>query len=208
MVILVALIYRADERSSIKSYIFQMGNYASERIGNLQDINNISSNNLRNKLIAKYVSEYFKVIPDDADVKNRPVLKDLSDYDVFDDWKKNEAEKIAEMSKKKMFRMVRVSDDGIAPLDTTNNTATKTSDAGSEVYYIVQYNTWTWQESNVMKTEPIKEQNSVVLGIKFEPGLREKIRDKKINIKKYLQDGKNPAGLFKFKVKSVIDKAL
>ena len=63
MVILTAFIYRANEKSSIKTYIFQMNNIQNQRIGALQDINDMSAVDLRDKLIKKYVAEYFKVIP-------------------------------------------------------------------------------------------------------------------------------------------------
>ena len=53
IIVLVALLYRANERSSIKSYIFQTNNFASQRVGELQDINDISAEDLRNKLIKK-----------------------------------------------------------------------------------------------------------------------------------------------------------
>ena len=202
MVVLIALIYRANERSSIKTYIFQTENYASERLGNLQDIDTISADDLRNKLIKKYVSEYFKVIPGDEDVTNRLILKSLSDLNVFKQWVNDEAVKISEMSQKNMFRMVRINDNGIAPLDKTNQTK-----SDGELYYIVRYTTLTWSEPNIMKIDPIQEENSVVLGIVFEPGLRSKTNNRKdINIRQYLQEGKSPAGLFKFNVKNVITK--
>ena len=202
MVVLIALIYRANERSSIKTYIFQTENYASERLGNLQDIDTISADDLRNKLIKKYVSEYFKVIPGDEDVTNRLILKNLSDLNVFKQWVNDEAVKISEMSQKNMFRMVRINDNGIAPLDKTSQTK-----SDGELYYIVRYTTLTWSEPNIMKIDPIQEENSVVLGIEFEPGLRSKTNNRKdINIRQYLQEGKSPAGLFKFNVKNVITK--
>ena len=53
MVVLTALIYRANERSSVKSYMFQMNDWSTERLGVLQNINDISANDLRNRLIKK-----------------------------------------------------------------------------------------------------------------------------------------------------------
>lgn len=203
MMLLVALIYRANEGSSIRSYIFQMDNYASQRIGEIQNIDNISMSDLRNKLIKKYVSEYFKIIPGDINVVNRPILLNLSSPAVFNQWKTTEAQKISELSGKNVFRMVHVSDDGIALLNDTDNKKLKD---GSPVYYVVRYDTLTWQESNIMKIEPEKDQGSIVLEIRFEPGITDKIHGEKINVKKYLESGKNPVGLFKFRVINIINK--
>ena len=205
MVVLTALIYRANERSSIKSYIFQMNNKATERVGELQDINNISYIDLRNRLIKKYVSEYFKVIPGDTDVTNRPVLRTLSasSSPVFNQWLKNEAPVITQMSAKNMFRMVRVDDNGIAVWDNTKNVNYKTSDAAEYVYYEVRYTMYTWPESNVMKIQPFEDHGTIYIEARFKPGLKEDI-----NVREYLKNNKDPIGLFMFEVTNVENKAI
>lgn len=202
MVVLTAFIYRAGEHSSIKSYMFQMGNNAAQRIGKLQDINDISANDLRNKLIKKYISEYFKVIPGDKDITNRPTLRILSGEKAFDYWRQTEAKAIEEMSDKKMFRLARVHDDGIA---TYNKTEKLNNDHTENVYYKVKYNTSTWVESNILETEPIYDQGTMYIEIEFEPGLRETVYGKRYDIRDYLESGKNPAGLFKFRVINIGD---
>lgn len=192
MVVLATLIYRAHEQSEIRTYFFQMGNNANERVGELQNIDNISQNDLRNKLIEKYVSEYFKVIPGDTDVSNRPILKRLSKGDVFEKWQNGVAKSIAEMSKRKTFRMAKVT--GIQ-----NYTDEQSENKGT--YYEVRYNTYTWIQPNNMNTEPIVDSGVIYIEILFEPKLREHdIDGEKLNIKKYLESGRNPIGLFRFKV--------
>lgn len=204
MVVLASLIYAACERSSVKSYIFQMENNSNQRVGMLQNLDDMSASDLRNKLIKKYVSEYFKVIPGDKDIENRPTLKTMSGANAFNYWKTNEAKTIAEMSEKKMFRIVRVRDDGIAIYNKTEND----NDGGQEpesVYYKVRYYTSTWTESNVLEKEPLYDQGTMYLEIKFEPGLRKTIDGRNYDTRKYLESGKNPAGLFKFRVISIED---
>ena len=206
IVVLCALLYRANERSSIKSYIFQMNNSASQRVGELQDINDISAEDLRNKLIKKYVSEYFKVIPGETNVEKRSVLRELSSPSAYKQWQKGEAQTIATMSEKNMFRIVHVYDDGIA---TLNRPATYnyTDDIPQAIYYSVRYYTETWTETNKMGTVPQKEQGVIYIEAAFQPGLRTKtINNKKINIQKYLQAGENPVKLFKFSVSNVGNK--
>jgi len=203
MVVLTALIYRASERSSIRSYIFQMGNNANQRVGTLQDINDISATELRNKLIKKYVAEYFKVIPGDKNVSNRKELKILSGPNAFKHWQSTEAKTIAEMSDKKMFRLARVRDDGIATYNTVENI--NAGNVAKGVYYKVRYNMSTWTSANMLEVEPIYEQGTLYIEIEFEPGIRKTINEKKYDIRKYLESGQNPAGLFKFRVMNIRD---
>jgi hypothetical protein len=203
MVVLASLVYRACERSSVKSYIFQMENNSNQRVGTLQNLDDMSNSDLRNKLIKKYVSEYFKVIPGDKNIENRPTLKTMSGVNAFNYWKSNEARTISEMSDKKMFRIVRVRDDGIALYNKIDNG--DTDKEPESVYYKVRYYTSTWTESNMLGKEPLYDQGTMYLEIKFEPGLRKTIDGKNYDIRKYLESGKNPAGLFKFRVINIED---
>ena len=201
MVILVTLVYRANEQETIKSYIFQMNNFASERVGELQDIKDISANDLRNKLIKKYVSEYFKVIPGDKDVTNRPVLKKMSSENAFKQWENDEAKTIEDMSDQNMFRMVRVMDDGIATITKKKNINYDTDDLAERIYYAVRYYMYTWHESNKMGTQPTYEQGTLYIEAKFKPGIRPDV-----NIRKDLEKGLDPAGLFMFQVTNIGNK--
>lgn len=204
MVVITALIYQGMERSSVKSYIFQTANNANQRLGTLQNLDNISATELRNKLIKKYVAEYFKVIPGDKNIINRPTLRIMSNDVAFEHWKNTEAKNITEMSSKNMFRIARVHDDGIATYNKIEND-TKKSEGAEIVYYKVRYYTSTWTQSNVLEIEPIYDQGTLYLEIQFEPGLRETIGNKKYDTREYLESGKNPAGLFKFRVINIGD---
>ena len=204
MVLLASLVYRAAERSSVKSYIFQTANNANQRVGTLQSLNDISAVELRNKLIKKYVAEYFKVIPGDKDIEGRQTLWVMSDTNAFEHWKSTEAKNITEMSNKKMFRVARVHDDGIAAYNKPESEG-QNSDDVNIMYYKVRYHMFTWKESNALEVEPTYEQGTLYLEVKFEPGLRETIKRKRYNIREYLESGENPAGLFKFSVLNIGD---
>ncbi len=201
MIVVVALIYSATNRSQIKSYVFQMGNYPSERVGELQALQNMSPDNLRNKLIKKYISEYFKVIPGDTGVLNRPVLRLLSDYtsSVFADWQSGEATKITEMSAKRMFRIVSIANGDIAPYNKTTNS----DENSSKMYYAVRYNTLTWKDSNIMGTEPVVEPGILYIEIEFEPKIRQTMEGKPLDVRQYLQEGGDPSCLFRFRVSNI-----
>ena len=202
IIVLGALLYRANERTSVKTYIFQTNNFANQRVGELQNIDDISADDLRNKLIKKYVSEYFKVIPGETDVENRPVLRGLSEQRAYDQWVKDEAKTIAQMSNKNMLRIVHVYDDGIAalnrPADYDYN-----DEVVKRVYYAVRYYTETWDTPNQMAQKPKQNQGVIYIEAAFQPGIR-----KNIDVQNYLQSGKNPVGLFKFTVTNVGNKEI
>ena len=203
MVLVTSLIYNASERSSVKSYIFEMANNSGQRVGMLQNLNDMSESDLRNKLIKKYVSEYFKVIPGDKNIMDRRILQVMSGEAAFEYWRKNEAKIITEMSNQKMFRLARVADDGIA---TYNIAEDNVNEDSQTVYYKVKYYTSTWSESNVLETEPVYDQGTIYLEIAFKPGIRQTIKNKRYDIRKYLESGQNPAGLFQFRVVNIGDK--
>lgn len=200
MVLVTALLYRANERSSIKSYFFQMGNFANQRVGTLQDINDVSANDLRNKLIKKYVSEYFKVIPGETNVTDRPTLKAMGEL-AFKQWLNGEAKTIADMSAKKKFRIVRVSDDGIAMISKTKDINYNTTEPAQKLYYEVRYHMYTWNDSNILEIQPIYEQGTVYLEAKFKPGIKPDI-----SVRKHLEQGLDPTGMFMFEVTNVGNK--
>lgn len=210
MVFLTALIYRASERSTIKSYIFQMDNAASQRVGTLQDLEKISANELLTKLLHKYVSEYLKVIPGDANVTARPILQNLSSSAAFNTWKNGEAKTITKMSENKMFRTVEFPAASIEALNKPAGYDYYDETTVQPIYYAVHYETTTWTQPNMMSMDnaPVHEHGVLYLEAKFIPGIRETIDGKKFNIKDYLQSGKNPVGLFMFQVTNIDNKGI
>lgn len=201
VIVLTALIYRANERMTIRSYIFQTNNFANQRVGELQDINDISPEDLRNKLIKKYVSEYFKVIPGETNVQNS-VLYGLSTTKAYKQWLNGEAKNIEQMSSRNMFRMVYVPDDGITtlnkPVEYNYNDGNYT-----QLYYAVRYYTKTWTEPNKMGSTPEIDQGTLYIEAFFKRGVRDDI-----DIQQHLQQGKNPVELFDFWVTNIGNKEI
>ena len=144
IVFVTVLMYRANSQLSVETYIFQMDNSANQRVGPLQDINTMRPEGLRNKLIQKYIAEYFKVIPSSSSnnqnagitVQGSNIVA-LSSPDVYNKWLESEAKTINEMSKAKVFRNVWVAPENIKP-------------AKAPDWFEVQYVTKTWSESNNM----------------------------------------------------------
>lgn len=189
IIFMAVLMYRANNQLSVKTYIFQMDNTPSQRVGPLQDINTMRSEGLRNKLIQKYVAEYFKIIPSNASatqnigIANQSVnIAGLSSADVYAKWLDGEAKMINEMSKAKVFRNVWVAPENIKP--------------GKEPdWFEVQYVTKTWSESNNMSIPVTDNFGTVLMHVIFKRGFRPNK-----NVRKSLENGENPALLFMFKV--------
>lgn len=189
IVFVTVLMYRANSQLSVETYIFQMDNSANQRVGPLQDINTMRPEGLRNKLIQKYIAEYFKVIPSSSSnnqnagitVQGSNIVA-LSSPDVYNKWLESEAKTINEMSKTKVFRNVWVAPENIKP-------------AKAPDWFEVQYVTKTWSESNNMSIPVIDDFGTVMMHVIFKPGF-----NPNKNIRKSLENGENPAKLFMFKV--------
>jgi len=200
-VLLVTLIYRANTNSSVKSYIFQLGNYAGERVGALQNINEISAVDLRNKLIKKYVSEYFSIIPGDNITAQRRTLRALSSPDAYKEWEENESEEIEKMAQHGVFRRVHINDTDIVTTNMPEGYDYYNAVQAAPIYYAVRYMTETWPESNSMGIEPIYESGIIYIEARFKPGIKDFI-----DVHKHLKSGEPPMELFMFEVTNVGDK--
>ena len=200
MLLLAALVYIAHSRSSVKTYLFQTGNSVNQRIGELYDIKSISADGLRNKLIEKYLSEFFKVVPGETDIATkRKVLKNMSHPSVFDKWTKDEMPIIQDMANKHMLRLIKV--DSI-----TNQNVTSVYKDTTTAYYKIRYHIITWTEPNIIDIQPVKEDATIFMEVSFEPTLRKDSNDRTFSAKKlveYLKNGENPAALFVFGVQDI-----
>lgn len=187
-IFLTVLIYNANKQISIETYIFQMDNNSLQRPGPLENMNKISPETVRNKLIQKYVAEYFKVLPVENNINQETNIEKLSSKEVYSQWMTGEANTIKDMAQHKMFRNVWV--------DPVNILPTKDPDL-----FEVHYATRTWQESNNMAAPVVDYFGTVLLQVSFEPGLRQNVDIK--SIRKMLEKGGNPAILFKFRVENI-----
>ena len=185
---LTVLIYRANNQLSVQTYIFQMDNNQFQRPGPLQNMNTMRPEALRNKLIQKYIAEYFKVIPVEDNTNQETNIAKLSNSEVYSKWLKGEAETIKTMAQQKMFRNVWVDPINIKQTDEPD-------------LFEVHYATRTWQESNNMTAPVFDDFGTVLLQITFEPGLKQSVDIK--SIRELLKNGSNPAILFKFRVENI-----
>jgi len=203
-IVITGAIYKANDNSKILTYIFQTDNSPRDRVGELQSIDNISATELRDKLLKKYIHEYFYIMPYQEDVNSRISLKRLSAADVFEQWQNTEAKEIEKKSNEGMLRIVTVPNNSIAAQNLPDGYDYYKSYI-QKICYAIHYETKTWLEPNNMAVEPIVEHNTIYVVAVYKPGMRTEffIKNKKATIKEYLQSGYDPAGLFTFKVMSI-----
>ena len=185
-VFVAVLVYRANDQTTVKTYIFQMGNPPDKRAGPLERLVDINPDDMRNSLIQKYVAEYFKVIPGNTiSAKQKKIIAKLSTDAVYSNWLAKEVPEIENMAKNKMFRNVWV--------DTSNIQPSK-----APGWFTVPYFARTWTESNNMDADIILTSGEIGIKVFFTPGI-----NPELDVRKYLENGGDPSGLFIFRVLEV-----
>jgi len=188
-----SLLFNAANNSSVNSFVFQPNNLSVNRIGPPIPAENIPKR-VQEKLIKKFVFEYFYIYPDVEDfalrVRKDSVLSGLSNSNVFKQWKDNQSQQMEQMTNDKMLRTVIINNNGILKKE------------GSD-YFEVHYELKTWTKPNIMGMKPEITTGVINLKTLFENGLREKRGGINFNINDYIKRGGNPAALFKFTVTDV-----
>lgn len=186
------IVYNSAEKVEVQPFFFQLNNLYSMRVGVPAGVDDLGEARIIEKLIKKYVLEYFYVTPDSENIAKRTSvgspLAQMSSSDVFDDWLNTEAVTIQSLSESSVFRMVEVMDEIQKPI-------------GSD-YWVVNYTLKTWSKSNDMSEEPVISRGVMLMSIIYEPGIRQSIID--MGIHNYLDKGGNIADVFKFMVTKLI----
>jgi len=191
IVYFTSLFFNMSKEFSINADIFQPALLSNQRIGKPIKIEDLTDNYVLNKLIKKYINEYFYVIPNSSNITARvngnTVLNTLSDGEVFKQWKKDIAPDIQSLVSNNALRRVSV----IEPI-------LKQGD-----YYTINYELTTYENANRIGIKPTFNTGTLYLKINFEPGVRSLKDIHPFNIEKYLNDGGDPAGAFKFRVMEI-----
>lgn len=184
-------LFDASNDRYIQSFVFQTNNLSTDRIGRPVPVDQLSEKFVRERLIKKFVFEYFYVTPDVENIATRTrsdsVMAAMSAPDVFKDWRKNQATEIENLASKKILRLVTVSDEILKKGD----------------YWEVPYTLKTWNESNNMNLAPTVKSGVLYLKISFEKGIRDQRAGSSFDIGKYLKDGGDPAAIFKFRIDEI-----
>ena len=184
-------IFDAGDSREIDTYFFQTNGQSGMRLGYPASVNDLGPAKMRDMLIKKYVYEYLYALPDENDIKRRmtpgSTLNRMSHREVFAHWLESEAPVIENLATARALRMVRVIDPIIKP-------------DGSD-YWVAQYEMKTWYTPNDMMALPETTRGEMYLVIYPEDGYNQ-IRDN-IDVGKALQNGVDPAAMFKFIVTRV-----
>ena len=185
--VLTGVIYDTGAKTTINTYFFQPDDNAIRRPGVPVSDLTLGADKMRERLIAKYITEYFYVTPDMSDVtrrrEGRTSLRRMSLRDVFNTWLQKVAPEIEDLAKKRALRTVSLI--SVAP-DTNNK------------YWIVNYELRTWRAPNNFASAPDVTRGTIYLGINYAPGMRDKVG--KQSVEDYLESGGDPAAVFKFVV--------
>lgn len=183
-------IYDAWNKSQTETYFFQGNNLSSDRPGKPISPNDLGESTMQDMLIKKFITEYFYVWPDGANVQKRAqkygALYWLASPNVLSKWVEEMAPEIQQMSNKNIFRTVSV----------RSILKPRNSD-----YWSVEYELKTWMTSNNPDTVPEIERGRMLIQIAYRPGIMESIVD--YGIHRLLDEGGDPVMLFQFRVMDI-----
>ena len=183
--VLTGFIYDTGAKTTIDTYFFQPDDNAIRRPGVPVGDLVLGADKMRERLIAKYITEYFYVTPDISDVARRKAgetsLYRMSVRPVFNAWLKNVAPEIEDLAKSRALRTV-----SLVSLSQDKNNK----------YWIAEYELKTWQTPNNFASTPIISRGILYLGIHYAPGMRDKMGKK--SVEEYLESGGDPAAVFQF----------
>ena len=146
-------IYDAENKYRIDAFFFAKNLRSDQRLDTPVSAENIPNSFLRDILIARFLNEYFYVIPDadnarmrmnlkNTDEKHTPtLLQIMCEKRVRDDWLAYVAPQILELSKEKSLRHVQMGE-------------ISESESG---YLVVQYKLLTWSKPNDVMALPTEE---------------------------------------------------
>ncbi len=184
---LAGAVYETANKATVETYFFQPDDLFFRRQADPKSLSDLSDEELRNMLVSKYVTEYFYVTPDAANVSmrmnSRGPLARMSQPKVFNAWLENMAPQIEEMAQKNMLR--------------TASLVSITPQAGSDNYSRVEYELKTWERTNDLALNPKVTRGEMYMQIIFRPGIRQEFR-KQNKVAEYLENGGDPAALFMF----------
>ena len=186
-------VYNAANDITIQPFVFQPNNLSSARIGVPMTIDQMSDSAIMDALVNRFITEYFYVTPDATDIARRirrgSILSYLAAPSVFRDWVDNVAPELETMAGDRMLRTVRVASQIFKP-------------NGSD-YWTVGYELKTWDAPNDMTVEPVVTRGVLYLKIAFEKQLREQMHGAPFDVRQYLDNGGDPAAIFRFRVDAV-----
>ncbi len=183
-------IYDTSKKQQIETYFFQPNNLSSHRVGVPASPSDLGTEKLEDRLLTRFVVEYFYVVPDTENIQQRignmGLMRRMANGDVLTQWIEGPAQEIEKLANKNVMRMVHV-DEIIRPQDSE--------------FVEVKYSLKTWDAPNEFAVAPVITNGVILLRYVYEDGIRQSILD--MGIHKYFDMGGDAAGLFKFMVTEI-----
>ncbi len=180
-------IYDAGKKTTIDTYFFQPDANYARRPGVPASPADLGADKMRERLIAKYITEYFYVTPDTSDIEHRmsgdTSLRRMSTATAFETWLTTAAPEIQSLAGARALRTVSLISAEQKP---------------GEKYWTVTYELKTWHTPNDFSVAPDVSRGILYLDIAYEPGMRQSVG--KASLEEYLESGKDPAVAFRFGV--------
>lgn len=195
MVFVGAAIYNTESQRTIDTFFFQPADIADRRIANPKPIGALSEFDLMYRLMDKFVTEYFYVVPDRNNIDARMQggrdnsLYVMSEPPVFNTWLKTTATDISKLTAQKVMRWARVV-----------NMEPETAGQG---WWRVDYELITWEKPNDLSSDGKRSFGTMYVKIRFEPGIRDELREQPFNVGDFLENGGDPSLIFKFRVEQL-----
>lgn len=185
-------IFDAGSKQTVHPFFFQPNNLSEQRPGLPETPEYMGKSKFMDLLVRKYITEYFYAAPDMENIAKRMssngALYLMSSSEVFNEWLNNENQVIQDLAKNKSMRIARVIDKIFQP-------------RGSK-YWVVNYELVTWEKPNDFSIAPTVSRGTMYMDIEYEMGMRPNVSIQAIH--DYLERGEDPAPVFHFQVKQII----
>ncbi len=196
---LAAAVYDTTAKTSIVPYFFQPDDAYNRRPGVPASPDDLGmgmtdpeNSRIYNMLMSRIVTQMFYVTPDADEMQQRfkgtTGLRDMMYPNVFKLWQTQIAPELQQMTADKKLRMVRIVE--IVPEDQ---------------YQKVTYELKTWNTPNDLGSLPEISYGTIYLQIFYLPGMRQEMVMANKTITEYLEDGGDPAAVFRF---GIMDMAI
>lgn len=188
-------IYDAENKSDIQTFFFEPGTKSANRISVPVSADEMPDNFLRDMIIARFVHEYFYVIPSRENAEKRLNFVDyngkhtalrglLSQREsVYKDWAENIGPEIVKLANDKAMRTVRVVD-------------ISETESG---HLVVKYQLKTWTKPNDVFAQPVITDGVMFLSVTRGPIHVEQTQE----VLNRLKTGDDPISAFNFRILDV-----
>lgn len=185
-------LYNYAGASRINAVLLQPAALWQNRISPPIALENISDEYVRNQLIAKFATEYLRVMPNADELKarggSRGALSLMSSPSVMAKWRRDMLPELEKMAGDKKMRAVTV------PLYRIEIRGD---------YFVVPFRTKTWNNPNDINAMPADSGGELYLKVRFNKKVRRTMGGREFNAGAAMDGGMPPSAVFEFMVDEV-----